>query len=173
MKSLKHQDLKRRKEGRAGRHVGWANAAPKRCFLWHVVCLLWFLGYTYSMCCGFNFSWFLFDHSCHLLFRWSRLWVQGKTLVLSHEKTSRERKNFERRVLRENTVFFFSLWTKLSFCFGGLITLFHCSIPRKRFGSYHHTRETLRGVCLCTLFSSQLSTTLSRKTEVFRFRFLR
>ena len=69
--------------------------------------------------------------------------------------------------------FFFNLWTKLSFCFGGRITLFHCSIPRGRFTSYHHTRENLKRVCLFTLLSPQLSTTLSQKTEVFSFRFLR
>ncbi len=34
--------------------------------------------------------------------------------------------------LRLNGQFNTSLWTKLSFCFGGLITLFHCSIPRAR-----------------------------------------
>ena len=56
---------------------------------------------------------------------------------------------------------------------GGVITLFHCSLPRVRFASYHHTRETLKRVCLCTLLSPQLSTGLSRKTQVFNFRFLR
>ena len=71
------------------------------------------------------------------------------------------------------SLFHTSLWTKLSFCFGGLITLFHCSIPRARFASYHHTRETLQRVCLCTLLSPQLSPSLSLKTEVFSFRFLR
>ena len=39
-----------------------------------------------------------------------------------------------------------SLWTNLSFCFGGLITLFHCSIPRARFASYHHIRENSKRV---------------------------
>jgi len=41
----------------------------------------------------------------------------------------------------------FFLWTKLSFCFGGLITLFHCFIPRARFASYHYTREDSKRVC--------------------------
>ena len=35
----------------------------------------------------------------------------------------------------------------------GLLTMFHCSIPLTRFASYHHTRETLKGVCSCTLLS--------------------
>ena len=33
-----------------------------------------------------------------------------------------------------------------TFVLGGLITLFHCSIPLTRFTSYHHTRETLSSV---------------------------
>jgi hypothetical protein len=37
----------------------------------------------------------------------------------------------------------FFLFTSLyqTFVLGGLITLFHCSIPLARFASYHHTRE--------------------------------
>jgi hypothetical protein len=44
-----------------------------------------------------------------------------------------------------------------SFRFGGLMTLFHCSIYPDKFGSYHHTRENSeRGLC-----NSSLSVTLS------------
>ena len=67
-----------------------------------------------------------------------------------------------------------SLWTKLSFCFGGLITLFqlfHTPCKVRKLPS--HQRNSKRVFVLCTLVSPQLSTTLSRKIEVFSFRFLR
>jgi len=60
-----------------------------------------------------------------------------------------------------------SLWTKLSLCFGGPITLFHCSVPRGRFTSYDHTRESLKGVCLSTLLSPRLSFLLSLSSQSF------
>ena len=94
-------------------------------------------------------------------------------------------------IVPQNRSFFFvlrlsnnSLWTKLSFCFGGLITLFgqnfrlvlgglsrcfnclsrcfNCSIPRARFASYHHTRETLKRDSLCTLLSPETSLSHTR-----------
>jgi hypothetical protein len=56
-----------------------------------------------------------------------------------------------------------TLWTKLSFCFGGLITLFqlfHTPCKVRKLSSHH--RETLKRVCLCTLLSPELSLSLSR-----------
>ncbi len=49
------------------------------------------------------------------------------------------------------------------FVLGGLSRCFNCSIPRARFTSYHHTRETLKRARLCTLHSPQLSLSLSRQ----------
>jgi len=46
------------------------------------------------------------------------------------------------------------------FVLGGLSRCFNCSIPRARFASYHHTRETLKRACSCTLLSLQLSLSL-------------
>ncbi len=39
------------------------------------------------------------------------------------------------------------------FVLGGLSRCFNCSIPRARFASYHHTRETLKRARSCTLLS--------------------
>jgi hypothetical protein len=63
--------------------------------------------------------------------------------------------------------FFFPLCTNLSFCFGGLITLFQLFHTPCKFASYHHTRETLKMVCLCTLLSPQLSLSLSLASQSF------
>ncbi len=46
------------------------------------------------------------------------------------------------------------------FVLGGLSLCFNCSIPRVRFASYHHTRETLKRARSCTLLSPQLSLSL-------------
>ncbi len=46
------------------------------------------------------------------------------------------------------------------FVLGGLSRCFNCSIPRARFASYHHTRETLKRARSCTLLSPQLSLSL-------------
>ena len=46
------------------------------------------------------------------------------------------------------------------FVLGGLSRCFNCSIPRARFTSYHHTRETLKRARSCTLLSLQLSLSL-------------
>ena len=55
-----------------------------------------------------------------------------------------------------------------TFVLGGLITLFHCSIPLTRFASYHHTRETLKGVCSCTR-SKTSDSAKKKKKEHFLF----
>jgi hypothetical protein len=47
------------------------------------------------------------------------------------------------------------------FVLGGLSRCFNCSIPRARFASYHHTRETLKRARSCTLLSPQLSLSLT------------
>ncbi len=46
------------------------------------------------------------------------------------------------------------------FVLGGLSRCFNCSIPRVRFTSYHHTRETPKRARSCTLLSPQLSLSL-------------
>ena len=81
-----------------------------------------------------------------------------------------------------------SVWTKISFWFGGLITLslektfvlfgetyhvvslFHTPWKVRKLSSH---QRPIKRVCWCTLLSRQLSTVLSLKTEVFIFRFLR
>jgi hypothetical protein len=68
-----------------------------------------------------------------------------------------------------------SFWTKLGFVLGGLSLCFNCSIPRARFASYHHIRETLKRVCLYTLLSLHLSLSLSslgvlQSSELYTFR---
>jgi hypothetical protein len=57
------------------------------------------------------------------------------------------------------------------FVLGGLSRCFNCSIPRPRFASYHHTRETLQRVRLCTLLSPQFSLSLSQGQSLLPFVF--
>ncbi len=70
---------------------------------------------------------------------------------------------------------FHCLCTKISFCFGGLIMLFQLVHTPCKFTSYHHTREPLKRVCLCTLLSPRLSLSLSLslslQSKFFSFRF--
>ena len=54
-----------------------------------------------------------------------------------------------------------SFRTKLSFRFGGLITLVHCSIPVQGSQVTITPENALKRVCLWTLLSPQLSLSLS------------
>jgi hypothetical protein len=60
-----------------------------------------------------------------------------------------------------------TLCTKLSFCFGGFITLFQLFYTPCKFASYHHTRETPKRACLCTLVSLRLPRSLSLVIQSF------
>ena len=62
----------------------------------------------------------------------------------------------------------------VSSCFGfGGCQSYPCSIPVQGSEDNITSEKLEKGFCLCTLLSPQLSTALSRKTDVFSFRFLR
>jgi len=60
------------------------------------------------------------------------------------------------------------------FVLGGLSRCFNCSIPRARFASYHHTRETLKRLVRAhSSLHRSLSLSLSHQSKFLSFRFFK
>ncbi len=70
------------------------------------------------------------------------------------------------------TQFFFG--QNFRFVLGGLSLCFNCSIPRARFASHHHTRETLKRLVRAhSSLHRSLSLSLSHQSKFLSFRFLK